>query len=564
MKNYILFFLSLFSCYFNNVFANDITLRGTVKGKNHPVEYYSIDVFDIMNDTTLIAQDNFTDSVFSMTTPYKEKLLIRIFGFGFEIFDKEAVVTENTTTVNLGTIELQAKDMLLNEVTIIAKKPVFQLNGSKMQVNVQNSALKDIGNANDVLNHIPGIRTVNGKYDILGRGVPVIYIDGKQVQTKNALSLLKSSNIAEITVDRNPSAEYSAQTNAVILITTKKQIQDMLGVAVQNLSAFRRLYSNTSALSVNWKKGIVSANFNYDYSMGNSKIYESPFRYIHNDNSLFYSNTDYTDKSNSIEHDLGASVVFDVNKKNTIGFQYSAALSPQDKDLLNKQQTIEENGQNTNRLIDQNDKTATNEQQISANYIYHQNKNNELAFIFDYIFKNVDKNSLIYEQNQMSETGYDTQLLSGNRYDVYTTTLNYKFMAFGKFKSFTGLRYAQINNNSENNFVESLINDNSKSNLSDQIGAAYIQTSRDWGKFSVNAGLRYEYDRMRIKTVQDSITTVNRNFPGFFPVIALSYKPTDKASFELSYTKRISRPSFFNLNSNNCLSGTSKFIFINC
>ena len=55
----------------------------------------------------------------------------------------------------------------------------------------------------------------------------------------------------------------SMDCKAVILIVTKKQIQDMLGVAIQNVSTFRRFYSNTSVVAMNWKKGIFNANLNY-------------------------------------------------------------------------------------------------------------------------------------------------------------------------------------------------------------------------------------------------------------------------------------------------------------
>jgi hypothetical protein len=550
MKNHHLLLGLLFAGCLNNLYANEVILQGNVKSaKNQPVEFYTIEVFDIEGDTLLIAQDSFTDTLFQIKTPVKEKLMLRFWGYGFEPVTMGVPVAKDSI-IHLGPVVFQTKDIVLSEFVITARPPVFQLQGSKMLVNVQNSALKDIGNASEVLNHIPVIQTKNGEYNIFGRGIPDIYIDGQQVQTKNALALLKSDNIADIIIDRNPSAMYNANSKAVILISTKKQLQDMLGVSIQNISSFYRRYSSASAAMIDLKKGIVSANFSYIYNVGNSLIKESSYRYIHNSNSLFFSNLDYASEYKSVEHDLEAAIAIELNEKNKIGLHYSVALSPDDKDLLNKQQIIEDNTQIYHRLIDQNTGIETTEQQVSANYIYRHNNNSELTFILDYIFKNVDKNTLITEQDPTVGSLKDIHLLSGNRYDVYTATLNYKFSIFNKFESVAGLRYAQINNDTENSFDESLIANNSKEDLTDLVSAVFFQTRRKWDKFSIGAGLRYEYDKMKIKHLKSLDAATSRNHGDFFPSLSATYKPTEKTVFELNYSKKISRPSFFYLNSN--------------
>ena len=79
-----------------------------------------------------------------------------------------------------------------------------------------------MGNANDVLGHLPGIITTAKGIAVFGKGKPLVYINGRKVNNDNLLEQLKSNKIKKVEVVMNPGARYNATVNAVIRITSER------------------------------------------------------------------------------------------------------------------------------------------------------------------------------------------------------------------------------------------------------------------------------------------------------------------------------------------------------
>ena len=76
-----------------------------------------------------------------------------------------------------------------------------------------------MGSANDVLERVPGItRKSNDVLEVLGKGQPVIYINGRQIRDKTELEQLSSGEIASVELVTNPGARYDATAKAVVRI----------------------------------------------------------------------------------------------------------------------------------------------------------------------------------------------------------------------------------------------------------------------------------------------------------------------------------------------------------
>lgn len=80
------------------------------------------------------------------------------------------------------------------------------------------------------------------------------------------------------------------------------------------------------------------------------------------------------------------------------------------------------------------------------------------------------------------------------------------------------------------------------------IGAAYVAAELPFGKFSVYAGVRYEYDRMKL-TVNLSDNRWNPfdhiyEYNDFFPSVNTTYKFNEKHQVRVSYGKSVNRPEF--------------------
>jgi hypothetical protein len=84
----------------------------------------------------------------------------------------------------------------------------------------------------------------------------------------------------------------------------------------------------------------------------------------------------------------------------------------------------------------------------------------------------------------------------------------------------------------------------SYSNLSEQVGAAYVSTKWNPGReWQVNTGLRYEYTHTSIGTPAQK-DLVNRKYRNLFPDLSLKKDLDSKKDLQFSYSRRITRPTY--------------------
>ncbi len=80
------------------------------------------------------------------------------------------------------------------------------------------------------------------------------------------------------------------------------------------------------------------------------------------------------------------------------------------------------------------------------------------------------------------------------------------------------------------------------------LGAGYFAATLPFGKLSVYAGLRYEYDHMELITntsdYKPSPLSHNYTYNDLFPSVNLTYRFTDQHQLRLSYGKTVNRPEF--------------------
>ncbi|MEO0733158.1 MAG: outer membrane beta-barrel family protein, partial [Bacteroidota bacterium] len=74
-------------------------------------------------------------------------------------------------------------------------------------------------------------------------------------------------------------------------------------------------------------------------------------------------------------------------------------------------------------------------------------------------------------------------------------------------------------------------------------GGYFLEAEQKWNDWSLYAGLRYEAYRARTQ-VQETVGT--NGYRGFFPSLSLTYAPSE-ASWQVTYSRRLDRPGFFDL-----------------
>ncbi|MBQ3883008.1 MAG: TonB-dependent receptor [Bacteroidales bacterium] len=170
--------------------------------------------------------------------------------------DNSREISLSTPGLELPPITLEEDSQLLEGASVQAIMPKTKLTGEGLQTSVRGSVLENAGSANDVLAKTPGmIKSQNG-LEVIGKGSPLVYINGRKVTDSSELDRLRSNEIQSIEVITNPGAQYDATVKSVVRIRTIRRQGDGFGF---NIDA-----SDTQSLR--WAKGndpFGSVNVNY-------------------------------------------------------------------------------------------------------------------------------------------------------------------------------------------------------------------------------------------------------------------------------------------------------------
>ncbi|RZK26650.1 MAG: TonB-dependent receptor, partial [Hymenobacter sp.] len=123
-------------------------------------------------------------------------------------------------------MQLRPAAQQLASVQVVGQKPLLEMQGGKLVVNVAASPSAAGGTALEALQKVPGLLVMGNRLSLAGREGLTILLDGRTTHYTDVVSLLKdmpSSNIERIEVMSQPGAAYDAAGSAgVINIILKK------------------------------------------------------------------------------------------------------------------------------------------------------------------------------------------------------------------------------------------------------------------------------------------------------------------------------------------------------
>ena len=110
----------------------------------------------------------------------------------------------------------------LNEVVVKSTAPKTRMKNGAMVTRIEGTVLESAGTAEEMLSRVPGMMRMGGQLQVIGKGTPIYYINGRKVQDTEELKRLKSHDIREVEVINSPGAAYDASTGAVVKIKTRR------------------------------------------------------------------------------------------------------------------------------------------------------------------------------------------------------------------------------------------------------------------------------------------------------------------------------------------------------
>ncbi len=218
-----------------------------VDEKGEPVPYANVAVLSKADSTVVCGVVTQEDGTFNIVTSETDGIMM-VAMLGYE--------TVYMTPVDGAVITLADDTQMIQGATVQAVMPKTKLTGEGLQTNVRGSVLENAGSANDVLSKTPGILKGQNGLEVIGKGSPMVYINGRRVSDASELDRLQSNEIQSVEVITNPGAQYDATVRAVVRIKTIRRQGDGFGF---NLNA-------SDAQSLRWAKGndpFGALNVNY-------------------------------------------------------------------------------------------------------------------------------------------------------------------------------------------------------------------------------------------------------------------------------------------------------------
>ncbi len=476
-------------------------------------------------------------------------------------------ISASTATLTVPTLKVNENTQTLQEVKVISKKPFVEQQIDRMVVNVENNIGSAGGTALEVLEKAPGVTIdrQNDRLQLKGRQGVMVMIDGKlqQISMQDLMNLLQSmpsDNVEKIELITNPPAKYDAAGNTGLINIVLKKNKNFGTNGNYTLGAGMGVYEKLNgSIGLNHRSAKVN-------SFGNVSIFHARFKNTQDiDRIIAYKDqVTYLDQNsprvgNPQNLSFRAGMDFFVTKKTTIGVLASGFLNQ-----------FKMNGISS---TDFRDKTLTLTSRFATDAYNHNRLNNytgnlnlkhdfgngrELTADADYSYfdgnSGNDLNTTYYDPNNVVTSKEIVRNIMPSNIGIAAAKVDYIHpLKKGKFEA--GAKSSLVNSDNDMRFETQIDNqwilDPKRSNrfkYKENINAAYANFSTKLDKKTqLQLGVRAEHTHSQGNSVTLN-NIVDRNYLNLFPSVFVSRQLDTNNVLNLSYSRRIDRPNYRDLN----------------
>src|SRR5436190_4374930 len=462
---------------------------------------------------------------------------------------------------DLGKITMKTDLQELSNVTVTSSNSRLRMDIDKKVFNVDQNIVTTGGTAVDVMKNVPSVNVDIDGNVTLRNATPQIYIDGRP--TTLTLDQIPADAIESVEVITNPSAKYDASggTAGILNIVLKK--------------------NKKNGFNGNLRAGVDkrgAMNGGGDFNLRQNKINFSASGMVNQNKSR---TTGTTDRINLYDNPL--TTVRQENNNKTSG-QFVFGRIGMDYFVTNRTTlsagAIKVNGEfdpketidiltdsiyNTGKISSMSERTSSGTREFNANGLTFGMKHlfpkegEELTADINY-FSGKNGGNNIYVTNYFDNAGgkigeHQQQVISDGTNKFLTIQSDY-VKPFKKIKLETGVRaqLRKLSNDNQNYILDPTTGEfvlipsatsNYKNN--DNVYAAYVSLTGSKKNFGYKAGLRAESSEYTGVLLNDNSKFSNSYPISLFPSLFLSQKLNNKQELQLSVTRRINRPNFFQL-----------------
>lgn len=513
---------------------------GSISGKvidkktNEPLPYVNIVVKE--NNKVVTGGITSDKGIFQIKNLALKEYVVEIQFIGYKTILKSVKLTENSD-VNLNTIAIEEDAIQLKGVEIVSERSTIEQKIDRKVINVGKDLTTAGATASEIMNNIPSVNVdQDGKISLRGNENVRVLVDGRpsNIEASQLLKQIPSTSIKKIELITNPSAKYNPEgMSGIINIVLHKNANDGFNASINTGLTFAKTPKINSSTNLNYKTGKVNFFATYGNNFGKKFNEGSILRLDDQSNQLFDIKND--DKS----HLFKIGMDYYINDKNTLSV-YT----------------------NQNKLIGDGkvDVSILNPDATKNLTQYSKYDGNNLDGTYNLAFKHLTKkegetldleiNHSIYSGDQLAnfQTTFNNPSIPTSAYsdDIsekrenstinldYVNPLNEK----SKLEMGAETRIVRTQNNYTTN-NSSLSNSNYDYDL--DIHSAYVTFGQKFKKIGYQLGARFESYKVNAKL--NNVTAFKDDYITLYPSASMTYSLSEKDQFQMSYSRRVDRPS---------------------
>jgi hypothetical protein len=487
----------------------------------------------------------------------------------------QQVQAENVT-VKVAAIQLLPEVKKLANITIVARKDLYEQKIDRLVINVGAQSINSGGTALEVLQRAPGVMVDNQTSEIalMGKDGVQVYLDGKQTFMTPAdvvamLRAMPSDNIDKIEIITNPSAKYDAAGNSgIINIVRKKNNSFGTNGQITATIGTGRYIKERAGLQLNHRGKKISLFGSYNLVAGGDywdfkKTGQQSDSSAANPTRLNYSaiQTDLKIENTSHNFKLGADA--ELSGRSSLGFVYTLLTDERSEDgpAISSFSRTENGPLHLRSVTDKTQQTDASNHLFNLNYSLQWKKHQaQFTADADYGYFKRDFGNYLSTFTDISTEG-PTPLPFGFLNAMPTTIIIKSAKADINWQPKKTVKYeagVKMTNVSTANYLRIYEGDPGKElynpaldnefNYKEDVYAAYFNVSGKLNaKTEYQAGLRFEQTVSNANSVTLS-EKQKRNYGNLFPSLFLRRNMNDKQSMAFSYSYRLDRPNYQDMN----------------
>ncbi|TBW28476.1 outer membrane beta-barrel family protein [Gramella sp. KN1008] len=542
MKQLILSFL-IFTSAISMAFTDPVgKISGSVidRDLNEPIPYATVIINDMEGNlvTGITSSD---DGTFTISNIKAGDYIFKVQFIGYKTFTKEVHIDKNSFNLDIGVIKLEPDVAMLDETVVVAERTTIEQRVDRKVINVGKDLMTTGASASEIMVNIPSVNVdQDGNISMRGNSNVRILVDGKPTNMDPAqlLKQIPSTSIKSIELITNPSAKYNPEgmSGIINIVLHKNANQGFNG----NLNTGLTLGENTrfnGTVDMNYRTGKFNFYTNLGTNFGKNGFGGRINLPEQNARQAF----DVVNQRESYLYKLG--VDFYLDEKNTFSFYTN--------------QNHYEGGPNGNiSSFDDNDPSRNLTQLLDLNF---DNVNSTYNFLYDHDFEKqghdiqfeLDYNTFDEDENT-SVRFRDTQLdfepyndfVKESRENI-TANIDYVNPLSDQSKLEMGAEARLLDTDNDYTSTNPDFADSDYQYKRD-IYSFYTTFGQNFEKWSYQLGARLE--SFNVDAIYNAEKVYEDNYFTVYPSGFLTYNPSEKNSYQFSYSRRVDRPGFGQVN----------------